>query len=177
MTRAQRPSLLAVVVASAALVLSATGGALAGATVTGAQIKNGSVTGKDVKDRSLKVKDLSAKTQDQLRGSRGPAGPTGDTGPKGATGNTGPKGDTGATGAAGVSGWVRIVANKAVSGDDSVAKDCTGNRKLLGATGHLTNAVHPVTVFFDDDNTAIAYVENAPSGSTLRLQLVCANVS
>jgi hypothetical protein len=177
MTRVQRPSSLVVLVALAALALSATGGAVAGAMVTGAQIKNGSVTGKDVKDRSLKVKDLAAKTKKELRGQRGPTGPKGDKGDRGATGNTGAKGARGATGAAGVSGWVRLVANKAVSGDGSVSKDCTGSRKVLGVSGHLTNAVHPVTVFIDDDNTGIAYVDNAPAGSTLRLQVICANVN
>jgi hypothetical protein len=176
MTRAPRPSLLVLVVAALTVALATAGGAVAGAMVTGAQIKNGTVTTKDVKDGTLKTKDLAGKTRSQLQGSRGPAGPEG---PKGNTGATGPKGNTGAAGAAGVSGWVRIVTNKSLpsGGDDSVSKSCSGSRKLLGATGHLTNAVHPVTVFFDDDTTAVAYVENAPASSTLRLQIICANVT
>ena len=166
-------------VAALAIALSAAGGAVAGAMVTGAQIKNGTVTTKDVKDGTLKTKDLSGKARTQLKGARGPAGPEGPAGPKGATGATGPKGSTGATGAAGVSGWVRLVANQSIpsGGDESVSKSCSGSRKLLGATAHLTTAVHPVTVFFNDDTTAVAYVDNAPSGTTLRLQIICANVT
>lgn len=178
MTRASRPSLLVLLVAALALALSAAGGAVAGAMVTGAQIKNGTVTTKDVKDGTLKTKDLSGAARSQLKGARGPAGPEGPQGPKGNTGATGPKGNTGAAGAAGVSGWARSSSDKTVpaSGDTSVSKTCSGSRKILGATGHITTDVHPVIVFFEGDDSAVAYVENAPSGSTLRLQIVCANV-
>ncbi len=58
-------------VASAALLLSATGGALASAMITGADIKNGSVTTADVQNHTLAVKDLSGAAVAGLKGSDG----------------------------------------------------------------------------------------------------------
>lgn len=65
-----------VLLASAALCLSAGGGAVAGSMITGKQIKDGSIT----------AKDLSKKTVAGLRGATGPAGPAGTAGPAGAPG-------------------------------------------------------------------------------------------
>lgn len=73
-------------VASAALLLSATGGAVAAAVITGADIKNGSVTTADIKNRTLAVKDLSPRAVAGLRGATGPAGPAGVPGAAGSPG-------------------------------------------------------------------------------------------
>lgn len=64
----------------AALLVSSTGGAVAGSLVTGAQIKNGTVSGKDVKDKSLGAAEFAPDAKSALAGPAGPAGPTGLTG-------------------------------------------------------------------------------------------------
>jgi hypothetical protein len=68
------------VIASLALCLSMTGGAIAAShLITGAQIKNG----------TIQLKDLSARAQAALRGQ---TGPTGAAGPQGPAGPVGPQG-------------------------------------------------------------------------------------
>ncbi len=64
----------------ATLIVSSTGGAVAGSLITGKQIKDGSLSGKDVKDSSLKTADLSADTVAALKGQNGAAGPAGAPG-------------------------------------------------------------------------------------------------
>lgn len=58
----------AVLALSAALVVSASGGAVAGSLITGKNIQDGSVTTKDIRDGSLRTADLSAATIVKLRG-------------------------------------------------------------------------------------------------------------
>lgn len=67
----------AALVLGAAVVVSSTGGAVAGSLITGKQIKNGSVTGKDIKDQSLKTVDLSTDTVTALQGQTGAPGAPG----------------------------------------------------------------------------------------------------
>jgi hypothetical protein len=174
MTRLPFPLVLALCVLC--LVLGVTGGAVAGAKITGKQIKNESVTGKDIKDRSLSSKDFSAGAASSLQG---PPGPAGAQGPKGNNGTNGINGTPGTNGTDGVSGWEMVSATVAITSgnDDSVSKSCTGTRKLLGATGNLTTVVHPVTVVYDDSNTASAFTKDVPSNVTLKITIVCANVS
>ncbi|WP_134740614.1 hypothetical protein [Nocardioides sp. 503] len=74
------PTGLTLAVAAGALVLTATGGAVAGTMITGAQIKNGTVTSADVKDRSLRTADLAPKAVARLRGQQGPKGQPGAPG-------------------------------------------------------------------------------------------------
>ena len=57
----------AAVVLCGAVLLSASGGAVAGSMVTGAQIKNGTVTSADLKNRSVKPADLSPTTTRRLQ--------------------------------------------------------------------------------------------------------------
>lgn len=68
-----RPSMLAVLAATAVL-LAVSGGSYAAGLITGADVKNGSLTGKDVKDKSLSKKDFKGSVA-------GPAGPQGPAGP------------------------------------------------------------------------------------------------
>ena len=73
-----RPTRTAVPLAlvAAALVLTGTGGAVAGAMVTGAQIKDGTVTSADVRNRSLGVADLSVPAVRRLQPATVPSGTT-----------------------------------------------------------------------------------------------------
>ena len=66
-----------------AVVLAATGSAVAASKITSAQIKDGTITGKDVKNDSLTLSDLSAGAVNDLAGVPGPAGPAGPQGPAG----------------------------------------------------------------------------------------------
>ncbi|WP_193613057.1 hypothetical protein [Nocardioides lijunqiniae] len=74
------PTGLTLAVAAGALVLTATGGAVAGTLITGAQVKNGTLTSADVKDRSLRTADLAPKAVARLRGKQGPKGQAGAPG-------------------------------------------------------------------------------------------------
>ena len=76
---ASLPTTLVLAAAAGALVLTASGGAVAGAMITGAQIKDNSVTGKDVRNRSLTAQDLNGKTV----ASFSKPGPQGADGPRG----------------------------------------------------------------------------------------------
>jgi hypothetical protein len=72
------------VAATLALVLAASGGAYAAASlprnsVGSSQIVNGSIRSRDVHNRTLGVHDLSVAARRSLRGSRGPEGPAGPT--------------------------------------------------------------------------------------------------
>jgi hypothetical protein len=81
-----RAALGAVTAATLLVLVSGTGGAVAGAMVTGKQIKNGTVTGRDVKDGSLGTVDLAAEARSALTG---PAGSPGVAGERGAPGPAG----------------------------------------------------------------------------------------
>lgn len=70
----------ALIVSVVAVVLAATGGALAAGSITGGQIKDSSLTGRDVKNRSLTLTDLSLGTRDALRGGDGVDGAQGPPG-------------------------------------------------------------------------------------------------
>ncbi|GAB3252228.1 hypothetical protein [Nocardioides dilutus] len=95
------------VVAVAALVLSASGGAyaagLAANSVGTQQLKNHAVTAKKVKNGTLKAKDFAPGTLLQ-----GPAGPVGPAGPQGQPGADGPPGPAGPAGSA--EAWVTVAS-------------------------------------------------------------------
>ena len=76
--RIPRPrSAAPVLLLTAALVVSAGGGAVAGTLITGKQIKDNTITTKDVRNRTLTAKDLSPKTVARLRGATGAPGAPG----------------------------------------------------------------------------------------------------
>ena len=63
----------------------------------------------------------------------------------------------------------------AAGADPTVSESCTGTRKLLSATGYISNRVYPVTVIYDDDNrTAAAYAANVPGPGSLIIRIICA---
>jgi hypothetical protein len=84
------------IVAIIALIVAASGSALAATIITGANIKNGSVTGldikngsltgTDVKNSSLGTADLSATARAALKGQAGAQGPAGPSGTQSAWG-------------------------------------------------------------------------------------------
>lgn len=59
------------VLLAAALLLGASGGAVAGAMITGAQIKDNTVTTADIKNGNLAAKDLSKAARASLKGQTG----------------------------------------------------------------------------------------------------------
>ncbi len=87
------------IVAGAALIVAASGSAIAATLITGSSIKNGSVsgldiknsslTGADVKNGSLTPADLNSSAKGALVGKAGPAGPAGAAGQVGAVGPSG----------------------------------------------------------------------------------------
>lgn len=66
-----------------AIVLAATGSAVAASKITSAQIKDGTITGKDIKNFSVGASKLTGAAKDELEGVPGPAGPAGPQGPAG----------------------------------------------------------------------------------------------
>ncbi|MGD9694643.1 MAG: hypothetical protein AB7V42_03165 [Thermoleophilia bacterium] len=96
--RRLRPS-PALIVALLAVVLAASGSAVAAKLITGRDVKNGSLTGLDIRNRSITMSDLARPTIARLQaGKPGPRGARGATGPRGPKGATGPRGATGAAG-------------------------------------------------------------------------------
>jgi hypothetical protein len=79
----------AALVLGAALIVSSTGGAVAGSLITGKQIKDGSITAKDVKDQSLAAADFAPDATAALTGPKGPQGPAGVSGVNGVNGANG----------------------------------------------------------------------------------------
>jgi hypothetical protein len=119
--------------AAAALVLSATTGAVAGRLVTSADIKDGTISSADLGKRSVGWKgELKKKTRKKIRalagqdGAPGPAGPPGADGAPGPAGPPGPAGVNGQNGSDGSDGAAELVAWKTFGDgavDDSVDRD------------------------------------------------------
>lgn len=141
----------ALVVSVAAVVLAASGSAVARQLITGKDVKNGSLTGADVKNGSLTSRELEKGTisLDRLsnharslireQGPAGPAGPQGATGSRGARGPAGPqgpKGETGDTGPQGLQGEKGDTGPKGDKGD-------TGPQGPKGVTNLETDGPYP----------------------------------
>jgi len=111
------------------LILTTTGGAVAGSLVTGKQIKNNTVTTADIKNGTLTAQDLSPTLAGAV-GAQGPAGATGakgDKGDKGAAGTNGGQGDPGIQGPRGYSAWDTIPGGVTVSGVITYDASTTGS--------------------------------------------------
>ncbi len=160
-------------IAAGALLLSATGGAVAATIITGADIKDGTVTTRDIKNSTLKTADFSAAAIAALEGDPGPAGPQGDPGP------AGPPGPAGAAGAPGVSGWQLVSQSTSVpaGADGNAQATCPAGKKVLGIAGYFvsgnegiqTNLATAAGVAYGHNSTAIA--------NTLVVEIICATVS
>jgi hypothetical protein len=155
----------AVLIATGALLLAATGGAVAGGMVTGAQIKDGTVTSADVKNKTLKVNDLSPAAVSSLQ--------------SGATGPAGPAGTNGTNGTNGVSGIEHLTASSAIAaaGQGFASKECPAGKQLVGATADWTGSYLPTSVY-SNGSGATAYGKNTNGlADTLRLQIHCITAS
>jgi hypothetical protein len=161
------------------LLLTTTGGAVAGGLITGKKIKDGTVTSADIKDKTVTSKDLAASAL-AATGATGPAGPigaTGTTGAPGAAGATGVPGAAGAAGARGFSAWDVIPSGTTVTGSVMWDGGTTGaaSTDLIGIDlpGIAPVALTDGTVNFkagtnigdaDATCTGSAAVPTAPSG-------------
>lgn len=166
-------TVMAVIVAVVALVLSAGAGATASLLITGKQIKNNTVTTKDIKNRTLKAKDLSLGAKSKLRGPAGPAGATG------------PQGPAGALGLPGLSGFevvTRTVPIGSLLGStDSVTAACPAGKKAISATaayaaplnGLLSQVVRQGDTAFKATGLNVL---GTVTGQVLTLDVVCAAV-
>lgn len=168
-------TVMAVIVAVVALVLSAGVGATASMMITGKQITNNTVTTKDIKNRTLKAKDLSLGAKSKLRG------------PAGATGPQGPAGPAGALGLPGLSGFQVVTQSLPIPAGlttvtTPVTAACPAGKKALSATAGLSSpVVGLVTQVTRVSDTAFKAV-GVPDlmavlgANTLDLEVVCATV-
>jgi hypothetical protein len=84
---------------------------------TGSAVAAGFIDGKDIKKNSIHANRLTPEARAFLKGNDGDRGSRGRTGATGATGSTGAKGDTGANGANGAAGATGATGDKGDKGD------------------------------------------------------------
>lgn len=109
--RAPSPRTVVLVLAAAVMLLvSATGGAVAGRLITGKQIKDGSIAKRDLAPSA-----------------RGLQGPQGEAGPQGAPGQAGQDGAQGDPGPRGFSAWEAIPSGVTVTGEVFYDSSTTGS--------------------------------------------------
>ena len=175
---------LAVLVATIALLLTIGGTAAAAKLITGNDIENGSLTGKDVKNKSLTRKDFKGSV-------KGPAGPAGAQGAAGSAGAQGAAGSAGATGPAGLVSLqyvegptIPLLAGTGVGGNvlcpvgTSVVSG--GGRPMTVGPDVILDSSLPIDgVDADtvpDDGWAVNYNNPTASNSNFRVNAVCAVV-
>jgi hypothetical protein len=145
MKHVRKPS-PSMVIALAALVLAASGSAVAASIITSAQIKNG----------TIQLKDISSNARKALKGQIGPAGATGAPGATGAVGATGPAGAQGTA-----VGFATVSSTGTVSSALNVA---TANvTKPASSTGFYCFT----GLSFTPRNAQVTLVEPFPVGETL----------
>ncbi len=146
----------ALAIATGALLLSATGGAVAATLITGADIKDGTVTTKDIKNETLTLGDISAAAETALHGATGPAG------------------------ADGVSGWVTVTVlsdSVAAGGTGTAVVDCPAGTKVTGGIVDWSEGYDPATLRMRSDTSLRAYGHNATGpADTLVATVFCATV-
>ncbi len=92
---------------------SLTGADIKNSSLRGSDIRNSSLTGADIRNGSLTLSDIRKSEKEKLAGSEGPRGLAGPQGVPGAAGASGPKGDPGPPGTARAYG--RVSADGALS--------------------------------------------------------------
>lgn len=97
------------------MLLTTTGGAVAGGLITGKKIKDGTITSADIKDKTIAKKDLAASAL-AATGATGPAGPPGAPG---ADGVQGPRG---------FSAWDVIPSGTVIRGEVQWDHSTTGSQ-------------------------------------------------
>ena len=157
------PSVALLVVA---LVLAASGGAVAAKKITGADIKRNTVTSKNIKDETLQPADFSAAAKSSL------AGPAGPAGAKGAPGAPGPGFDDFT--------WFEVTETVPMDTDDLVAEgDCPAGQQVVGAFAYWSahNEALQVSVnFIDDHGQAVAWSTGVDAEDDVTLQFSCATL-
>ena len=151
MKNVRKPS-PSMVIALTALVLAASGSAVAASIITSAQIKNG----------TIQLRDINSKARKALKGQTGPQGPAGAKGAPGAKGATGATGATGPAGAPGTAvGYAIVDSPGTVS---SALNVTTANvTKPVGSTGFYCFS----GLLFTPKNAQVTLVEPFPVGETL----------
>ena len=159
-------SIPGVAVLVVALVVAASGGAVAAKKITGDDIKNSSLTTKDIKDATLLPTDFSATAKSSL------AGPAGPVGPKGATGATGPGFND--------FEWFEVTETVPAGTDDIVAEgDCPAGKQVVGAWAfwNAHNDALQVSVnFIGDHGQAVAWSLPLTAEDDVVLQFSCATL-
>lgn len=113
----------------AALLVTSTGGAVAGALITSKQIKDNTITSADIKNKTIGTSDLSPAAASTLTG---PTGPTGLTGPAGPTGAKGDPGATGPVGPRGATGPVGDIGPVGAPGADAMTDVTVRSKTVTG---------------------------------------------
>jgi hypothetical protein len=165
-------SLPAVALLVVALVVAASGGAVAAKKITGADVKNSSLTTKDIKDESLQSADFSAAAKSSLAGPAGPAGAKGANGTPGTPGAPGPGFDDFT--------WNEVTETVPAMTDDLVAEgDCAAGQQVVGAfafwAGH-NEALQVSVNFVGDHGQAVAWSTGVDSIDDVVLQFSCATL-
>jgi hypothetical protein len=154
------------IIALTALVLAASGSAVAATIITSAQIKNG----------TIQLRDINSKARKALKGQTGPRGPAGakgvagPTGARGATGAAGARGATGAAGAAGATGPAG--APGTALGYATVDSPGTVSSALNVTTANVTKPLSSTGFYcfsglpFTPKNVQVTLVEPFPAGET-----------
>jgi hypothetical protein len=142
---------------AALMLLTTTGGAVAGSLITSKQIKNGTITGADIKDKAVGVKDLAP----AARAATGATGPAGPAGPAGAAGAAGPRG---------YSAWDVIPSGTTVVGEYTWDAATTGNTGsdafIVDLPGVAPTALTSTTVGFKSHAAVVpADVDPACTGT------------
>jgi hypothetical protein len=159
MKNVRRPS-PSMVIALTALVLAASGSAVAASIITSAQIKNG----------TIQLWDINSKARKALKGHTGPQGPAGAKGAPGATGangGTGARGATGTTGATGPAG-----APGTAVGYATVDSPGTVSSALNVTTANVTKPLSSTGFYcfsglsFTPKNAQVTLIEPFPVGET-----------
>ena len=162
-------SIPGVAVLVVALVVAASGGAVAAKKITGVDIKNSSLTTKDIKDQTLLPTDFSAAAKSSLAG---PAGPAGPAGAKGATGATGPGFDD--------FHWIEVTETVPAGTDDIVAEgDCPAGQQVVGAFAYWAahnDALQVSVNFIGDHGQAVAWSLPLAAPDDVTLQFSCATL-
>jgi hypothetical protein len=157
MKNVRKPS-PSMVIALTALVLAASGSAVAASIITSAQIKNG----------TIQLRDINSKARKALKGQTGPQGPRGATGAPGATGAAGARGAAGAVGATGPAG-----APGTALGYATVDSAGTVSSALNVTTANVTKPATTTGFYcfsglsFTPKNAQVTLGEPFPAGETL----------
>jgi hypothetical protein len=165
-------SLPSVALLVVALVLAASGGAVAAKKITGADVKNSSLTTKDIKDQTLQPADFSDAAKSSLAGPAGPAGPKGTNGTPGTPGAPGPGFDDFA--------WFDVTETVPMDTDDLVAEgDCPAGQQVVGAFAFWANHNEALQVsvnFVGDHGQAVAWSDGVDAEDDVTLQFSCATL-